>query len=278
MDAATAIRELTRIFKSKDWFGKDDEDFVFDRFYELLVVLQPKERELMIELTDRYIWISGKEYDSEIKEVLNLVPSSVLVDINKLYLFPVINPYDEGKTKSGTSLVYDVRSVLNRLTKYLTITPILLNTFNDFKIAPGDKHEELLCLVDDFIGSGDTLFECIGAIERQMKLDYKKFIIVTISCQKETYDKLIDQGIQIYCKYQIKKGISDFNYIPELDEKKMLMSDIEKNIPGAGLYSFGWQESEATITLKRTPDNTFPVFWKKIKRQGKLTGGPFLRD
>lgn len=186
MDAATAIRELTRIFKNKDWFGKDDEDFAFDRFYELLVVLQ--ERELMIELTDRYIWISGKEYESEIKEVLNLVPNNLLADINKLYLFPVINPHDEGKAKSGTSVVYDVRAVLDRLTKYLTITPTLLNTFNDFKLVPGHKQEELLCLVDDFIGSGDTLFECIGAIERQMKLDYKKFIIVTISCQKETYD------------------------------------------------------------------------------------------
>jgi hypothetical protein len=55
-----------------------------------------------------------------------------------------------------------------------------------------------------------------------------------------------------------------------------IMTEIEKLIPG-NHFSFGYNQSEALITLMRTPDNTFPIFWKEHKKSGEFYDAPFSR-
>ncbi|GGG99076.1 phosphoribosyltransferase-like protein [Pedobacter zeae] len=278
MEAISSIRQLTKIFKTKEWFSKDSEDIVYDNFCNLLEVLEPSERELLLELTDRYLWISGRDYEENIKEVINQISPSELDGLEKLYLFPIIKPSDEGKAKSGITLVYDVKSMMPKLSKYRHMSPIALDNFESFQQMSKTKGKSILFLIDDFIGSGDTLYQCLEEIEKQIALDNNRLVIATISCQKATYEAIQRKGIKIYSKYLVEKGITDFNDHPFIEEKKALMREIESQIPGARSFSLGWQESEAVITLKRTPDNTFPIFWKKLRKQGKFIGAPFYRE
>ena len=55
------------------------------------------------------------------------------------------------------------------------------------------------------------------------------------------------------------------------------MKEIEKLIPGDKFFSFGYNKSEALVTLNRTPDNTFPIFWRNHKKGGKVFQAPFPR-
>ena len=55
------------------------------------------------------------------------------------------------------------------------------------------------------------------------------------------------------------------------------MLRIEKMIPAGSFFSLGYNDSEALVTLLRTPDNTFPIFWKEYKKNGKKFEGPFSR-
>lgn len=277
MDENKSIQKIAKIFKSKNWFIKDPDDYVFDSFCELMDILTPEERALVIELTDRYLWIPGKDYEDNIKEALTEVPNDLLAEADKMFLFPIVKPGDEGKMKSGISLAYDIKSMIPTLNRYRHLKPIAIDDFEGFKTEPGTKEKELLFLIDDFIGSGDTLFQCLDEIKKRMVLDVDKLVIVTISIQKEAYDILVGKGMRIHAKYYIERGISDFNDDTSSKEKKAIMKVMEKSIPGSGSYSLGWQESEATVTLKRTPDNTFPVFWKRIKRNGSLYNAPFPR-
>ena len=278
MDETDSIKKLAKIFKSKDWFAKDTDDTVFDSFCELMDILKPEERSLVVELTDRYLWISSKEYDDDIKEALKEVPDNILASAEKMFLFPIVKPGDEGKVKSGISLAYDIKAMIPKLNRYRHLKPTTIDDFEGFNTGPGTKEKELMFLVDDFIGSGDTLFQCLDEMNKRMKVDLDKLVVVSISIQKEAYDILISKGIRVFVKYQIPRGISDFNSDIESRDKKTLMKLIEQSIPGANHYSLGWQESEATITLKRTPDNTFPIFWKRMKRNGSLCSAPFPRD
>jgi hypothetical protein len=41
------------------------------------------------------------------------------------------------------------------------------------------------------------------------------------------------------------------------------MKDIEKKINIRGEFSLGYKQSESLISMIRTPNNTFPVFWEK---------------
>lgn len=278
MTEAESVRNLTRIFKNKDWFSKDEDDIVYDAFFELLQVLEPSERVLLLELTERYLWLSGSEYEKEIKDALNLIPADILGNAKKLFLFPIIKLTDVGKSKSGITLVYDIKSLSPKLTKlkHLKLQP--LEKFEEFEQGYGTKDNELLFLVDDFIGTGETLNQCLAEIETRMKVDMQKVIIISISCQKETFERLKSQGVMIYSSNIISRGISDFNVEPNIEIKKELMKVIEKSIPGAKSVTLGYQESEATITLKRTPDNTFPIFWKKVRKNGNYLNAPFYRE
>lgn len=278
MTEAESVRILTKIFKTKDWFSKDEDDLVYDAFFELLQVLKPSERVLLLELTERYLWLSGSEYDQGIKDALNLIPTDILENAKKLFLFPIIKLTDVGKPKSGITLVYDIKSLSPKLTKLKHLKLHTLEKFEEFEQGYGTKENELLLLVDDFIGTGETLHQCLTEIGVRMKIDMQKVVIISISCQSETFNKLKNQGLKIYSPNIIYRGISDFNAEPNIEIKKELMKMIEKSIPGAKSVTLGYQESEATVTLKRTPDNTFPIFWKKVRKNGNYLDAPFYRE
>lgn len=277
MDDGTSIQQLAKIFNAKNWFAKDKEEAIFDTFCELLRAMTPEERVLMIELTQRYLWITGREYEDEVIVALASVPDPILKEASKMFVFPIVKPGDEGRIKSGISLAYDVKSMITTLNHYRHLKPISIESFNGFKAAPGTKEKELLFLIDDFIGTGDTFFQCLKEISSHMTIDYERLIVIAISIQKETYYKLIGQGIKVFVKHQIERGISDFNSPDVSKQKILLMKLIEESIPGAKSLSLGYEGSEATITLKRTPDNTFPIFWKRMRRNGRYLDAPFLR-
>ncbi len=56
------------------------------------------------------------------------------------------------------------------------------------------------------------------------------------------------------------------------------MLKMEKRIPAASFFSLGYNRCEALITLARTPDNTFPIFWKKYKIGKQSFDAPFSRE
>lgn len=278
MKDTDSINALAKIFKRKNWFNIDDDDHIFDTFCDLLNILEPEERALLIELTANYYWIPGGDYPKDIKEVIKGVPQNTFEGIKDILLFPIVKPTDDKKTKSGHGLTYDIKAMMPMSSNLRHILPKILEEFSEFDAGPASKTNQLLLLVDDFIGSGDTLDQCLREIESRTKIYYERTLIICISCQLETYKSLTDKGINIYAKYLIKKGITDFNAGTAIDEKKKLMRTIEKSIPGSNSLSLGFMESEALITLKRTPDNTFPVFWMRTKRGGKYYNPPFLRE
>jgi hypothetical protein len=55
------------------------------------------------------------------------------------------------------------------------------------------------------------------------------------------------------------------------------MSEIEEMLAISSKFKFGYKKSEALISLDRTPNNTFPLFWCKKKRDGESWCAPFYR-
>lgn len=277
MEVVPSITKLTKIFKDKRWFDKDFEEFAFNNFCELLEVLSPEERLLVLELTERYLWIPAGEYVENIANAFNQVPPEALTGITKIYLFPISKPSDAEKIKSAVSLLYDFKSMSFKLSRYLGKQFKVVNGFEELQSPFELKEDELLFLVDDYIGGGKTVNTCMVEIFKNEKINVLQMAIVTIGCQLETYHKLMDAGHKVYCANILSKGITGYDQ-PDLAAKKIaIMKVIEDSIPGSKKFSLGWEESEGIITLKRTPNNTFPVFWKNIKRQGKTLRAPFLR-
>lgn len=272
------IKKLYSLFQDKDWTSKEDNKFVFDNFCHLLMNLNEEERTLILELTERYTWITMSEYNSRLKKVFNKVEEEKIENLKRIFLFPIMRPEDEEKTKSGHTILYMHRAIRPMLTKYSNINFIEIEQYqklssDNFEPVNGDS----IFLLDDYLGSGETIKATIEEILKNRNIKLANINILSLASQEETYNWIKDElNVSIYTDEILKKGISDFYEEEELKEKIKLMATIEKYIPG-NHFKFGYNESEALITMMRTPDNTFPIFWKEHKKDREVFKAPFSR-
>lgn len=276
MEALEAVMEVNKIFKANKWVEKDEQELVFDGFCNLFLLLDAEQRKLILELTRNYQWITQSEYQDKFLQALDTIGADELTKISKIYFFPIIKPEDEHKVKSGEHLLYMVKSYKRLMRKYSHIK---------FEFPPDFEHlekldikdGELLFLVDDYIGSGETFDFCMEEIDKNPLFTPALIRIVCIAIQEETSINLSAKGYAVHESLIIKKGITDFNVQLDIAHKKSLMREIERHVPGSRSVSLGYNETEALITMMRTPDNTFPVFWKRFRKDGKLIEAPFAR-
>jgi hypothetical protein len=279
MTTIESILHLNKIFKSNNWTERDIDEFVFDNFCKLLDNLNNEQRKLIIELVDRYKWISFAEYPEKILATLESIEQEKLDKLSIVYLFPVIKLEDEGGFKSGQFLIYQIKAFKRHLKKFKNITFKYVSKFDnltnpDFKL----KNTEAIFLIDDYIGSGETLNACLHELKINPAITYDKINVITIASQIEISKELEKLGISFYASYYSQRGITDYNKSPIVEEKIKIMLEIEKMIPGGSHFSFGYNQSEALITLARTPDNTFPIFWKTYRVGKQKYLAPFSRE
>lgn len=276
MEAIDAVMQVNRIFKTKDWADKDTHELVFNGFCKLIDLLEKDQRELLIELTERYDWITQAEYQNKFIQAMESIDPLQLVGISKIFFFPIIKIEDQDKVKSGEHLLYMVKAYKQLMKKYSGIKFEFIPDFDRLgKLNLGVN--ERLFLVDDYIGSGETFTYCMEEVSKNSSLVITSIKLVCIAMQETTYNDLTAKGFQVLHALLVKRGISDFNHHSIIEDKKTLMREIERNIPGARSFSLGYNETEALITMMRTPDNTFPVFWKNFRKNGKYIEAPFAR-
>ncbi|EGV42512.1 hypothetical protein BZARG_2199 [Bizionia argentinensis JUB59] len=279
MTTLESISQLNKVFKSKNWSERDIDEYVFDNFCKLLNNVKESERELIIELVEKYQWVSFADYPQKILATLESIEDEKIEKLKTIYFFPVIKPEDEGGFKSGQFLIYQIKAFSKHLKKYSNVKLKYVSKFetltdSEFKL----KENEAIFLIDDYIGSGETLNACLDVLRSNKNITNNKLNIITIAVQNETSTNITEEGISIYSDYFSPKGLSDFNDSPILDEKIKIMLEIEKLIPGGSHFSLGYNGCEGLITLARTPDNTFPIFWMKHRIGKEKFDAPFSRD
>jgi len=274
---ALSFSKLYRIFIDKKWNEKDGNKIVFDKFCQLLSNLSEVERNLIIELTERYTWITYSEYSHHLTNVFNKIEDEKLKSLKRIILFPIMRPEDERKTKSGHEVLYAVYAFKPFLQRYKHIIFTKIETFEEITADSFTIREnEAIFLVDDYLGSGETIKATLDEILKNRNIKPNNLSVISISAQKESFDYIKSLGISVYTDHVSRKGISDYYSQPILEEKVAIMLKIEKLIP-KNRFRFGYNRSEALITLMRTPNNTFPIFWKEYKKNGSVFAAPFSR-
>lgn len=278
IDKLTTLMKFQEIFEIKNWILMDGCDDKLDRFGDLIDNLNQEEINLLLELTHMYEWMSYNDYHNNLRRLLKTVLEQHLSEKNRLIIFPIIKPSDEEETKSGHVVMKMLDSIKPSINGYKHISVKMLESFRDLKPEKLRLTEnDFLILVDDYIGSGRTLNKALNGISINETINNENFAILTMAIQEQAKIELTCQGINNYNSIVLKKGISDNFVSPEKDAKIEIMRRIESRIPKVRQYRFGYEKSEALITLMRTPNNTFPIFWKGIVSKGEEIEAPFQR-
>jgi hypothetical protein len=148
------------------------------------------------------------------------------------------------------------------------------------KSAKFNNPEYKLILVDDFIGSGETALNALSYVMRDIGIDQSNIIILSIVAQIEGIEKIQAQKVTICTAEVRKKGITDSFTSPQKEDYIKIMKEVEDHLifeENHHKYHFGYNRSEALVSLIRTPNNTFPIFWLEPEINGVKLVAPFPR-
>lgn len=272
----TTFAKLYTIFNDKRWHDKDMHEVVFSNFCELLGNLNEEQQNLLLELIQRYTWLTLSEYQSRIVNIFNCISQDEINNLSKIILFPVMKPSDEEKTKSGHGVLMILRGVIPFLIRYNHLKFQEVETFEKLELPFSMSDNEQIFLLDDFLGTGDTLKSTIEKLLQNTNITLDKIRVITVASHQQAINYMNSIGIKYYTGIITKKEISDHYLATELEEKTTIMKEIEKLLPSKK-YSFGYGQSEGLITLYRTPNNTFPIFWHDYEKNDIKYKAPFPR-
>jgi uracil phosphoribosyltransferase len=270
---------LINIFQTKSWEIENDEAnqlSVFNRFSSTLSELALEEQLLVLELTERFTRISFEEYLKHIKVMLNNIAVDGKIDLSKIttiHIAPLIAPEDFGKAKSSTTVQYLFKGVLNYNQHFANKRHVYTDGL-DVSCDQINNEESILFVVDDFVGTGETACSAINFLINEKKIPTEKIVVLSIAALNEGVLLVNSLNVLMYFSLKLDKGITDFYPPNETTSKLILLASIEKRIKVHKNERFGFKNSEALVTLIRTPNNTFPVFWKEKK--GRVA--PFPRN
>ena len=178
-----------------------------------------------------------------------------------IYICPLLPEEDFGKSKSSISLLYLVKSHLGAIQrKYSEFSITYADSPNAVKL---DKIRDnyTLCLIDDFIGTGDTV-ERASKYFLDRNISKNMMTIVSLVSMSSGLDDLNNKGYITYTNISCEKGITDGGNETQIE----LMKNIEESIKVSDNYKFGYKGSEALVKMIRTPNNTFPIYWLRNKK------------
>ena len=259
--------QIKEIIKKKDW---PTNDILFEKICGILVYFSDEQQDLIIELLNHYLLVSMNEYPKYFESMFHDVD---FTGISKLYVLPLLKEDDFGGIKSSTFILYMLKGWGIILPENLDIYFI-----ERAEQIGKDMSNKKIILVDDFVGTGDTALAACEHLYYDFGVSYKNIMIFTIVSLEEGKKRLRDQNIQIFCSFTCNRGISDKYSSPIKEEYLSIMHAIEEKIDVREYERLGYKQSEALVSLHRTPNNTFPVYrYSKKFKDGTQYEGPFKR-
>lgn len=260
---------LKKLFEEKGWSGMDEFNNFFENYCLFMERLDSHQHDLVKDLTGDFLWLRSSDYYKHLKRTLLKLEKYVFLNLDTIYVVPLLakSDRDAKKTKSSITVAYGCQ---NPELKY---SDLFANT--TFRII--DNLERLpnvntlknsknpILLIDDYIGSGDTALEALNEVLNIKNYDNETLFIASLVCQETGLKVINDKGYEVLTDIIRRKGISDKYEGEELNRNIKLMKSIEQVLEldpkFESKYKFGYKSSESLVTMIRTPNNTFPLYW-----------------
>jgi hypothetical protein len=274
------VQDLQKIFGDQNWSLEiEEEKILFNRFCSMLKCLSKEQQWCVLETTRNFLRIEFNDYYYHIKQCLSKIDPKSVDGITHIYIAPMtLGMPDETGGKSSGFLSYMLKNSTAMATTILSDKSL----FTIEKLAGLPKNfnsrPRLLFLVDDFIGSGETVSRCIEYL-KENNINLNKVIVLSLVIQNIGFEKIKNMGPKIVYSVFRKKGISDSYETPKKEKMIRIMISIEALLKINPENRFGYRQTEALVKMMRTPNNTFPVFWKDQKlADGSNFYSPFPRN
>lgn len=242
---------------------------MFDAITGLVAAIESQKRNIIIDLLRNYEIIT--DYYSMACDMSEKLIDTIVVG-DTYFMIPVALP-EEGKIKSGHNFCYDLSSVFPKEAKN---NVVFVDSLQSSKIKISSNSH--IIFIDDFIGTGRQVSKVIDKLIKNSGMP-KSISVVAIRIQQEALDRLKSKGVGVIAGAIRKKAISSGEFISGMSVTEAMAAyvSIENMLKPPEKYRLGYGGSEAIITMKRTPNNTLPIFWMEKTDGGANWPAPFPR-
>lgn len=273
------LGKVTTLFGKLNWdiSGKKE---IFNNYCKMLSQLSQQEQELILQLTEDFVYCPFLSYLDMMTKVIHKIDTEKINKCRQVYVIALHTQKDLQKAKSSTILPYIYA------TQVLAPTPIFSNKtikqfidINALRENPNRKNT-LVLFCDDYIGTGDTASDVIKYYkdaDNKLKVESDIPIVLTLVAQEQGVTAIESLGIDVVAYIIKKRGISDSDKFQNIEAALRTMDLIEAKLKIKKDFKYGYKASEALVSMMRTPNNTFPVFWISKGKDGKLWPAPFKR-
>lgn len=273
--------ELYTIWSEKKWEfpTPKHERETFENLCALLDRLTPEQQQLALKLTKAYSKYSFTDYQRLIIDALSKISSDHTENIEQVILAPLVDKGDNSlrRSKSGHTLPYVAEHIaIAAGSQFANKKIIALSGTDTIESKLNRSSPSLLIFLDDFVGSGDTAKAVVRNWQNKVFKD-DKIIVVCLVAMEHAIKDLSTYRIEVLCAETINKGISENPEITDKTTAYQLIDSIEATLDIAEDELRGYKKSEALISLIRTPDNTFPIYWCTKQKSGSSWPAPFPR-
>jgi len=249
------VKKLLDIVDSKNWAAFDgllaSGKTVQDTLQVFLSGMNAEQRKLSLSLLERYLIM--KDYQLPAKGLLEKIVAST--DDERIFI-STIKDFSSQKVKSGASLSYEFSSLINGFPQKR------FSFFEDPSSKEFVNAEGFCVLVDDFIGSGNQFVDMLAHL-KDIGVVVRCDCVAALVIQEEGLLRIQGEGYRtIYLKNRPKclQELASMNST-SLDEVYRIYDTIEIMTCCNDDFKRGYSASEASVTMKKTPNNTLPIFW-----------------
>lgn len=264
------LLKVNELFLNRKWTD-NKSSFIqprYDNFCSTVTNLSPEELSLMIDLTERFNILNNQDLMEEFFCGFYNVPDEVFLNSRNILCVPLkkITPNGEylKKQKSGDQILTEMEGLYKQ---YDYSDKIILCKTPEIAINKFIQND-ILCFVDDFIGSGESYIEAYDTFNAFFKTKHKilnktNVIAVCAWAMEQGVKTCLEKDLKVYSEKIFHKAISDYYKNEDLNIKKKNMKEIEEQkCKNQEQYSFGFHQCESLISINgKTVNNTFPIFW-----------------
>lgn len=265
-----AFKLIFELQKNQPWVANK-----FDTLEKLLFreCLDDQHRRLIVELVNNFEYLSNDKFSSLLTELTeDIVTDPDLSDDTT----QIVAMAADSRADSSQYILYGLKPILEKMEwrKYQHV-----NTFGAaYRTYKKSKDHKNIVLIDEFVGSGETLVGRVREIERTFsnnQIDDYSIKVKVLIATRQGLDMAKSKGIDITSRITLKKGITDY-YPKELVSQMIkLMLELEsillESYDDRELPSLGYRGTESLYCRDdgNTPNSVFPIFWWPFYKNGE---------
>lgn len=276
--SANLVQRVRDLFTELRWDVSEDGDAdIFKRFCEMLALLRDEERALILDISRDFYNCSLANYARGTSKLVALLNNHLGTSPRQIIAVPLVKPEDVGKVKSANLALYLLRTDFEPIARAKKWKFVAWDRPELLPEKHANRKDAVILLVDDFLGSGETAVSALEAYHSNWAVPTDEVIVLALVAQQRAVDAVIDQGASCLVPSIRQRGISDSTRVKDIPAALAVMDGLEERLNVRPDDRRGYHSSEALVSMRRCPNNTFPVYWTTKAVDGQPWPAPFTR-